>query len=83
MRIPLVPDQRRLAEPDVGLAELDPLLLRQSHQAFPRPLQQLGVGGEGDRLRLHRGVDNDPGEVLGLCRAATCGQMQALLQQRV
>jgi hypothetical protein len=42
------------------------VLARESHQALAHAMQQFGVGREGDRLRLHRGVDNDAGEIRGL-----------------
>ena len=34
-------------------------------EALDRRVQQLGIGGEGDVLGLHRGVHRDPRQVLG------------------
>ena len=46
-------------------------------------MKQLGVGREGDGLRLHRGVDRDPLEVLAAQRAGLVRHPQALSQQQL
>ena len=56
--------------------------LCEPHQALSRPLHQLGIGREGDRLLLHGGVEDHLGEVGGLGRAGAGGDGQALLQER-
>jgi hypothetical protein len=45
-------------------------------------MQQLGIGWEGDRLRLHRGVDRDPLEVVAAQGAGAVRHPQALGQQQ-
>ena len=82
VRIALMGDQRMLADPLVGLAQPDAGLLRQLHQPLARSMHQLGVGRKGDRLGLHRGVDDDLGKVGRLRRAGARGHRQALLEQR-
>lgn len=52
-------------------------------QLADRRLQQLGVGREGDVLRLHRGVHRDPAQIAFLQGAGVKGQAQGLLQQNV
>jgi hypothetical protein len=56
------------------LGELDQLLAGSVHQ--------LGIGREGDVLGLHRGIDNDAGEVCGLHCTGAGRNCQAFLQQR-
>ena len=46
-------------------------------------MQQLGIGRKGDGLRLHRGVDRDPLEVLAAQRAGAVRHPQALGQQQL
>jgi hypothetical protein len=60
--VALVPDQRDLAHPHIGLAQHDAVLLGQAHQALAGPMPQLGVGRKGDRFLLHGCVDDDPPE---------------------
>ena len=48
-----------------------------------RRLQELGVGREGDVLRLHRGVHRDPRQVALLQGAGIVSEAQGLLQQNV
>lgn len=48
----------------IGLPQPDPVLPRQAVEPLDRCVQQLGVGREGDRLRLHGGIDRDTLEVL-------------------
>ena len=80
--IALMGDQRVFADPLVGLAQLNAGFLGQPHQPLARPMHELRVGRKGDRLGLHRGVDNDLGEVGGLDRAGARGHRMALLDQR-
>ena len=82
MGVALVLDQRELADPPIGLAQLHPVLLGQPHQPLARPVHQLGVGREHHRLRLHRGVDHHAGQIGRLHRLGPGGDRQALLQQR-
>jgi hypothetical protein len=82
MGVALMADQRRLADARIGLAQPHAVLPCQAHQPFPRAVHQPGVGREGDRLRLHGGVNDDAGEVRRLGRPGAGRQVQALLQQR-
>ena len=54
-----------LGDPTIGLPQPHPVPGRQAVQPPDRRMQELGVGRETDRLRLHRGVDRDPLEVAG------------------
>ena len=83
MGVALVLDERELADPRIGLAQLDAELFGQRHQLLARPVDELGVGREGDVLRLHRGVDDGAGEIGRLDRSAPGRRRQALLQQRL
>ncbi len=56
VRIALVPDQRQLADPHIGLAQIQPRLYGQPHQPSARPVDELGVGREHHVLRLHSRV---------------------------
>ena len=48
-----------------------------------RPLEELGIGREGDVLRLYRGIDGDAGQVALLQGAGVVGNPQAFLQKNV
>ena len=56
------------------------MLAGQAVEALNRGVQQFGVGREADVLRLHRGIDRDPLEVLAPQRAALVRHPQALGQ---
>src|SRR3979409_1844614 len=62
MGVTLMLDQGELADPRIGLPELHAQLFGQLHQLLTGPVHQLGVGREGNVLRLYRGVDNDARE---------------------
>jgi hypothetical protein len=47
--------QRQLANPDIGLSQLNPVPLGESNQPHARAMHQLGVCRERHRLRLHCG----------------------------
>jgi hypothetical protein len=53
-----------LGDPHVGLPQPDAVPGRQAVEPLDGRMQQLGIGRKGDGLRLHRGVDRDPLEVL-------------------
>lgn len=53
----------------IGLPQLAPVLPRQAVEPLDRRVQQLGIGREGDGLRLHGSIDRDPLEVLAAQRA--------------
>ena len=82
MGIALMLDQRQLADPRIGLAQLDAACAGQPHQAFSRPVQQLGIGREHHRLRLHRRIDDHARQVGRLDRLGPRRHRQALLDQR-
>jgi hypothetical protein len=82
MGVALVLDQRDLADARIALAKHDAVALGQPHHDLARPVDELGVGREHDRLRLNCGVDDHPGEVVRPHRLGTGGDRQALLQQR-
>ena len=46
-------------------------------------MHEPGVGGMGDRLRLHGGVDHHPLEILAFQRPGLVGDRKALLQERL
>src|SRR4030095_1302859 len=52
--IALVTDQCPFADPNVGLAQLEPHFLRQSDQPTARPADQLGVGRGNHGLPLNQ-----------------------------
>ena len=56
--VALMLDQGQLADPDIGLTQDQPVLLGQPHLDLVRAVHQLGIGREGNRLGLHRGVDH-------------------------
>jgi hypothetical protein len=80
--VALVPDQRGLADPRVGLAQSHPVPLGQTDQPLASPMHQLGVGRERDRLLLHGRVDHHLPEVGGLGGSHPRRNGQALLDQR-
>jgi hypothetical protein len=45
------------------LAQAHAEFLRQSHQPLARPVEQLGIGREHHRLRLHRRIDHNTGKI--------------------
>ena len=53
-----------LGEARIGLPQPDAVPSRQAVEPLDGRMQQLGIGRKGDGLRLHRGVDRDPLEVL-------------------
>ena len=75
--------RRVLGDTEVGLPQPHPVLVGQAVEAFDRRMQQLGVGWEGDVLRLHRGVDRDPLKVLAPQRPAGMRYPQTLGQQQL
>jgi hypothetical protein len=83
MGVALVLDEGQLAETPIGLAQAHAELLRQTHQPLARSVDELGVGREHHRLRLHRGVDHNTGEIGRLHRVRPGRNRQALLQQRL
>lgn len=69
--IALLLDQGELADPCIGLPQPDAPLPRKPHETFASPMHQPCIGWEGDGLRLHCRIDNDPCEVGRLGRATT------------
>src|SRR5206468_11170911 len=55
---------RGLGNAKIGLPQPDPVLPRQTVEPLDRRVQQLGIGREGDGLRLYGGIDRGPLEVL-------------------
>jgi len=80
--IALLLDERVLADPRIGLPQIDAELLRKAHQAFTGAMHQPCVGRESHRLRLHRRIDDHLGEVGRLCRASARRDRKALLHKR-
>src|ERR1700752_1853830 len=80
--IALMGDQGPLAHPFIGLAQAYAGLSRKPHQSFARPMPQLRLGRKGDRLRLHRRVDDQTRKVRWPRRAGARRGRQALLDQR-
>jgi hypothetical protein len=75
--------RRGLGDARIGLPQPHPVLLRQAVQPLDRRMQQLGIGRKGDGLRLHRGVDRHPRQVLAAQRADLVRHPQALGQQPI
>jgi hypothetical protein len=67
----------------IGLPQPDAVPGRQAVEPLDGRMQQLGIGRKGDGLRLHRGVDRDPLEVLATQRAGPVRHPQALGQQQL
>lgn len=74
-------DGGALGDPRVALAQLDAGLLGEPDQLLERPVHEARVGRMRDRLGLHRGVDDDPLEILRLQGAGLVGDREALLDQ--
>jgi len=53
-----------LGDASIGLPQPDAVPDRQAVEPLDGRMQQLGIGRKGDGLRLHRGVDRNPLEVL-------------------
>jgi len=81
--IALLLDEHQLAEPFIGLPQLEPMCLGQLDQPIARAVQQLGLGRKGHGLGLHRGIDDHPGEFRRLQRLGLGRHRQALLEQRL
>ena len=73
MGVTLVLDQRELAHPRIGLAELYAKPLGQPHQDLTRSVEKSCIGGEHHVLGLHRGVDDDLAQLRGLDRPGLGG----------
>jgi hypothetical protein len=65
-------DGDALGHSRVALAQRDAGVLGEADQLLERPVRQPGVGRMRDRLGLHRGVDDDPLEILGLQAPILC-----------
>ena len=65
------------------MAQLDTVVTSQFPKLMDRFQHQLGIGGVGHVLGLHRGVDRDPGQVVPLQGAGVMRQAQALLEKQV
>jgi hypothetical protein len=65
----------------MGLAQHDAVLLGQAHQALAGAVHQLGVGREGDRFLLDRGVHDHLLEVSGLGGSRAGCDGEALLDE--
>jgi hypothetical protein len=63
MGITLMHDQRDLGDADIGLAQLHVEPLGELDEFLAGPVHQLGIGREGDVLRLHGGVDDNAIEI--------------------
>ena len=61
-----------LGDPEIGLPQPDAVPGRQTVEPLDGRMQQLGIGRKGDVLRLHRGVDRDPLEVLAAQCPGSC-----------
>ena len=79
--IALMLDQRELAHPRIGLAQLDAAALGQAHQDLAGAVEQPRVGREHDVLGLHGRVDDNPIEIGRLDRLGLRGNREALLKQ--
>ena len=84
VRMRVAPDHDRGAFGDapVALPQRHVVALREIDQFFQRTMAQPRIGGMGDRLGLHRGVDHHPFEITGRQRPGLVRHRQALLDQR-
>ena len=64
------------------MAQADAVFLGEPHETFARAMQQLGVGGKGDRLLLHGRINDHLGKIRWLRRARARGNGKALLNER-
>ena len=62
-------DGGALGHPQIALPQRHALALGKRHQLDDRPVNEPRIRRVGDGLRLHRGVDHHPLEILGLERA--------------
>jgi hypothetical protein len=81
VRVALMLHQGELADPRKGLPQPDAMLLGQPHQPYQGAVHQPGISRECDRLWLHRGIDDDVGEVGWLGGIRAHRHVQALLEQ--
>jgi hypothetical protein len=81
MGVTLDHDGGPLGDPQIALAQLDPMALGELDQLLQRPVHEPCIGRVGDRLGLHGGVHRHPLQVLGLQRAGLVADRQALLDQ--
>ena len=79
MGIALMLDQRELANPPIGLTQLDAGALGEPHQDLAGAVQKPGIGREHHVLGLHRGVDDDAVEVGWFDRLGLGGDRKAFL----
>ena len=75
--------RRPLSDARIGLAQLDPVPAGKPPEPPDRRMQELGVGRERDRLRLHGRVRGDALEVLRAERARVMRHAQALGQKQI
>ena len=61
--LPKIGPWRDKLDAQVGLSQPHPVLLSQAVEPLDRDVQHFGVGGEGDRLGLHRGADRNPRQI--------------------
>jgi hypothetical protein len=57
--------RRALGDTQIGLPQPHRVVAGQAIEPLDRGMQELGVGREGDVLRLYGGVDRNPRQVLG------------------
>ena len=81
MGVTLMLDERELAHPHIGLAQIDPELLGEIHQLLASPVKELGIGRKRHILGLDRRIDNHPPGVGRLHRAGLHRDREALLKQ--
>ncbi len=74
-------DGGALGDPEITLPQPDALSPGKRDQLDQRPMRQPGIGGVGDRFRLHRRIHRHPLEVPGRDGAGLVGHRQALLDQ--
>ena len=80
MRVALMLDEGELADPCIGLAQLDTGMRGEPNQAFALGSTAWNRSGN-HRLRLHRCVDDDARQVLRLQRLSPRGHRKALLDE--
>ena len=75
--------RRPLGDARIGLAQSNAVLAGEPPEPPDRRVQELGIGRERDRLRLHGRVHRDAPEVVGAQRARLMRHPQAFGEQQV
>jgi len=81
MRIAPRHNHRTLADPQIALAQDNPLLAGERIELFQGAHHQFGIGRMGDVFRHDRGIHGDAGQLLRLQGTSIQGHAQAFFEQ--